>query len=46
LIPDIEGIVVFVIPFLGRLLAPRTLFILVPLIFGFWLIMDALKNEK
>lgn len=46
LIPDIEGIVVFVIPFLGRILAPRTLFILVPLIFGFWLIMDALKNEK
>lgn len=46
LIPDIEGVVVFVIPFLGRLLAPRTLFILVPLIFGFWLIMDALKNEK
>lgn len=46
LIPDIEGVVVFVIPFLGRILAPRTLFILVPLIFGFWLIMDALKNEK
>jgi len=46
LIPDIEGIVVFVIPFLGKILAPRTLFILVPLIFGFWLIMDALKNEN
>jgi signal peptidase I len=46
LIPDIEGIVVFVIPLLGKILAPRTLFILVPLIFGFWLIMDALKNEK
>jgi hypothetical protein len=46
LIPDIEGTVVFVIPLLGKILAPRTLFILVPLIFGFWLIMDALKNEK
>lgn len=46
LIPDIEGVVVFVIPFLGKILAPKTLFVLVPLIFGFWLIMDALKNEK
>jgi len=46
LIPDIEGIVVFVIPFLGKILAPKTLFVLVPLIFGFWLITDALKNEK
>ena len=46
LIPDIEGVVVFVIPFLGKILAPKSLFILVPLIFGFWLITDALKNEK
>jgi hypothetical protein len=45
LIPDIEGTVVFVIPFLGKILAPKSLFILVPLIFGFWLIRDALKNE-
>jgi hypothetical protein len=46
LIPDIEGVVVFVIPFLGKILAPKSLFILVPLVFGFWLITDALKNEK
>jgi signal peptidase I len=45
LIPDIEGTVVFVIPLLGKILAPKSLFILVPLIFGFWLIRDALKNE-
>lgn len=45
-IPDIEGVVVFVIPLLGKFLAPKSLFILIPLIFGFWLIMDALKNEK
>lgn len=45
-IPDIEGVVVFVIPLLGKILAPKSLFILIPLIFGFWLIMDALKNEK
>jgi signal peptidase I len=46
LIPDIAGVVVFVIPFIGKILAPKTLFVLVPLIFGFWLITDALKNEK
>lgn len=46
LIPDIEGTVVFVIPLLGKILAPKSLFILVPLIFGFWLITDALKNDK
>jgi signal peptidase I len=46
LIPDIEGVVIFVIPFLGKILAPKSLFVLVPLVFGFWLITDALKNEK
>jgi signal peptidase I len=43
---DIEGVVFYTIPFLGRLLAPRTLLILIPLIIGFWLIMDALKNNE
>lgn len=43
---DIEGVVFYTIPFLGKLLAPRTLLILIPLIIGFWLIMDALKNNE
>lgn len=42
---DITGIVIFVIPFLGRLLAPKTLFVLIPVGFGLWFIWDALKNE-
>jgi len=44
-IPDITGVVVFVIPIIGRFLTPRALLITVPLIFGLWLILDALKNN-
>ena len=44
-IPDITGIVFFTIPFIGKILTPKALIVLVPLIFGFWLVLDALKNE-
>ena len=46
LIPDINGVIFLVIPFIGRLLTREALFILVPCIFGFWLVIDALKNES
>jgi signal peptidase len=42
---DITGIVVFVIPLIGRLLVPKTLFVLIPVGFGLWFIWDALKND-
>jgi len=42
--PDILGVVIFVIPFLGNILTPKALFLLVPCIFGLWLIMDAMKS--
>lgn len=42
---DIDGVVIFVIPFLGLLLSPRALFIIIPSIFGFWLVMDALRGD-
>lgn len=45
-IPDITGVVFFVIPWLGKLLNVKTLMILVPIIFGFWLILGALRNES
>lgn len=45
-IPDISGVVFFVIPFIGKLLTPKALIILVPCIFGFWLVIDALRNVK
>jgi signal peptidase len=44
--PDILGVVVFVIPFLGNILTPKALFLLVPCIFGLWLIMDAMKSVE
>ncbi len=43
---DITGVVFYTIPFLGKLLTPRGLLVLVPSIFGLWLILDSLRNEK
>jgi signal peptidase I len=43
---DILGVVIFVIPYIGNLLTPKALFLLVPCIFGFWLILDAMKNVE
>ena len=43
---DITGVVFYVIPFIGKLLTPRGLLVLVPSIFGVWLILDSLRNEK
>ncbi len=42
---DITGVVIFVIPLIGRFLTPKALMITIPLIFGLWLIFDALKND-
>ena len=43
---DISGIVVFGIPFIGHLLTPKALLIFVPLIFGVWLVVDALRKDS
>jgi signal peptidase I len=43
---DISGIVVFAIPFIGHLLTPKALLIFVPLIFGVWLVVDALRKDS
>lgn len=43
---DILGVVFFTIPFIGKLLAPKALFLLLPSLFGLWLIMDAMKNVE
>ena len=43
---DILGVVFFVIPFIGNLLTPKALFLLLPCAFGLWLIMDAMKNVE
>lgn len=43
---DILGVVIFTIPFLGNILTPKALFLLLPCIFGLWLILDAMKNVE
>lgn len=43
---DISGVVIFIIPFIGNLLTPKALFLIVPSLFGFWLILDAMKNAE
>jgi signal peptidase I len=43
---DISGVVVLTIPFIGHFLTPRALLILVPLIFGLWLVFDAFRKER
>jgi len=43
---DILGVVLFTIPFVGNLLTPKALFLLLPCAFGLWLIMDAMKNVE
>ena len=42
---DVSGIVIFTIPFIGNFLTPKALLILVPLIFGLWLVIDALRKD-
>ena len=43
---DISGVVFYTIPLIGKLLTPRGLLVLVPSLFGLWLVIDALRNEK
>ena len=43
---DISGVVFFVIPFIGKILAPKVLTLLIPLIIGLWFIIDALRERN
>ena len=43
---DISGIVFFVIPWIGKLMAPKMLMILIPIGVGIWLIIDTLKGDS
>lgn len=45
-IADILGLVVFRIPFLGHLITPRALAILIPTIIGLWLVIDSMLSNK
>ena len=43
---DILGLVVFRIPFLGHLITPRALAILIPTIIGLWLVIDSMISNR
>lgn len=45
-VADISGVQFFTIPFIGKILAPKMLIILVPVLVGFWFISDALKSDR
>ena len=42
---DIEGFVVYKLHALGKLLLPKTLFTLIPLLFIIWLMVDKFRND-
>ena len=43
---DINGVVFFVIPFIGKLLSTKVLTALIPVIIGIWFIVDALREQN
>jgi signal peptidase len=42
---DINGVVFFIIPWIGKLMTPKMLMILIPVGVGVWLIIDTLKGD-
>ena len=42
---DMNGVVFFVIPWIGKLMSPKMLMILIPVVVGIWLIIDTLKGD-
>jgi signal peptidase I len=45
-VADIEAVVLFTIPLLGKLLSPQVLILLLVAGFGIWLIVDAFRDEE
>lgn len=43
---DMSGVVFFVIPWIGKLMTPKMLMILIPVGVGIWLIIDTLKGDS
>lgn len=42
---DISGVVFFTIPFIGKLLQVKNLVIIIPALFGLWIIWDAIRSN-
>ena len=45
-ISEIEGVALFTIPMLGKLLSPQVLILLLLVAFGIWLLVDAFREEE
>jgi signal peptidase I len=45
-VADIEAVVLFTIPLLGKLLSPQVLILILVAVFGIWLIVDAFRDEE
>lgn len=43
---DVNGVVFFIIPWIGKLMTPKMLMILIPVGVGIWLIIDTLKGDS
>lgn len=43
---DVSGVVFFVLPWIGKLMSPKMLMILIPVGVGIWLIIDTLKGDS
>ena len=43
---DISGVVFFTIPMLGKILSVKSLVVIIPTLFGFWIIWDALRKSE
>ena len=42
---DINGVVFFVVPFIGKLLSVKSLALIIPALLGLWMILDALRDQ-
>jgi signal peptidase I len=45
-IPDINGVVVFVIPFIGKIANIHTLMVVVPTLVGLWMVIEAVREKE
>ena len=44
-INDVLGVVIFTVPFIGKFLTKKALFIIIPMFVGLWLVWDTLKES-
>lgn len=43
---DINGVVVYVVPWVGKIATPKTLFVLIPTCVGLWMVVEAIREKE